>query len=140
MNKLLVLTILIPCISAYMFDPHFIEIEKRIMNMFDCEYYNNIDIMDFYSLDYHASIIVNKAKSTIHFTITDKGSIVTDEKKFGLVSSCPDHYSKMINGCDNKKCPAISFYSIKVKSSIYNLEKFFNFTPVVQKSYYKYFI
>ena len=122
----LVLLVLIPSCYAFMHTPSFIEIEKTLINSFDCNFYNNVKTMDVTTKDFILNINVNKEKTNIYINLKDNSNFSTEVKRIGLTNSCPSHYSTMPINCDTNICYDLKFFSLKIESSLENLEKMTN--------------
>lgn len=138
MNKLIIMTILIPSISAFLLDPMFIETKQQLITMFDCDFYNNMNDMEFPVNDMHVSINVNKMNYAIYITITSKDDDMNQKYKVGITNICPDSYNKFI--CSDNMCISDMVYSIKIDSTLPNLDKMLTHILTFDKTYYQYFI
>ena len=138
MNKLIIMTILIPSISAFLLDPMFIETKQQLITMFDCDFYNNMNDTEFHVNDMHVNINVNKMNYAIYITITSDHDDMNQKYKVGITNICPDMYNKFI--CTDKLCISDMFYSIKIDSTLPNLDKMLTYILTFDKTYYQYFI
>jgi len=138
MNKFIIMSILIQSISAFLLDPLFIETEQQLITIFDCEFYNNMVDIDFPVNDMHVTINVNMKKHAIYITITGKDDDVNKKYKFGIINMCPDINKKYI--CTENQCMSDKFYSIKINSTLSNLDKMIDHVLTLEKTYYQYFI
>ena len=122
----LVLLVLIPSCYAFMHTPSFIEIQKTLINSFDCNFYNNVKTIDVTTKDFILNVDVNKEKTNIYINLKDNGNFSTEVKRIGLTNSCPSHYSTMPIKCNINTCYNLEFFSLKIESSLENLEKMTN--------------
>lgn len=138
MNKLLIMTILIPSISAFLLDPQFIDTQQQLITMFDCDFYNTMNDMEFPINDMHVNINVNKGKSAIYINIKGTHDDMNQKYKFGITNICPDMYKKFI--CSDNMCMSDIFYSIKIDSTLPNLNKMIDHVFTIDNTSYKFFI
>jgi hypothetical protein len=117
----------------------FIEMEQQLITMFDCEFYNTMIDMDFPVNDMHVNIHVNQKNHAIYITITSEDDVVNETYKFGIINMCPDINKRYI--CTENQCMSDKFYSIKINSTLPNLDKMISYVLTVENNeYYKYFI
>jgi hypothetical protein len=138
MNKLVILSILIPTISAFLLDPQFIDTQQQLITMFDCDFYNNMYDMEFPINDMHVDINVNNSNHAIYITITGEQDDMNRKYKFGITNVCPDMYNKFI--CSGNMCMSDIFYSIKIDSTLPNLNKMLDYVLTLDKPHHKFFI
>ena len=63
------MTILIQSISAFLLDPEFIKTEQQLITMFDCDFYNTMNDIEFPIKDMHVNINVNQNNHAIYINI-----------------------------------------------------------------------
>jgi len=138
MNKFIIMSILIQSISAFLLDPLFINTQQQLITMFDCEFYNNMNNIKFPVSDMNVDINVNQNNHAIYITITSEHDENNQKYKFGITNICPDMYNKFI--CSNNLCISDMFYSIKIDSTLPNLNKMIDHIFTLDNTSYKYFI
>lgn len=138
MNKFIIMSILIQSISAFLLDPMFINTQQQLITMFDCEFYNNMNNIKFPVSDMNVDINVNQNNHAIYITITSEHDKNNQKYKFGITNICPDRYNKFI--CSNNLCISDMFYSIKIDSTLPNLNKMIDHVFTIDNTSYKYFI
>jgi len=132
------MSILIQSISAFLLDPMFINTQQQLITMFDCEFYNNMNNIKFPVSDMNVDINVNQNNHAIYITITSEHDKNNQKYKFGITNICPDRYNKFI--CSNNLCISDMFYSIKIDSTLPNLNKMIDHVFTIDNTSYKYFI
>ena len=132
MNKIIVLSFLLPFVSTYTLTPLSIDMEQELITIFDCNFYNNIIDMNFIVNDIHTNINVNQKNYAIYVTITSNNSM-NKKYNFGIINICSDSYKKII--CNMEQCMSDNYEElkktidniIKVKISKTHLENYFNY-------------
>jgi hypothetical protein len=134
MNKIIVLSFLLPFVSTYTLTPLSIDMEQELITIFDCNFYNNIIEMDFIVNDIHTNITVNQKNYAIYVTITSNNSM-NKKYNFGIINICSDSYKKII--CNMEQCMSDKFYRIKINSTLYDLEKMISYINYTRYNHLK---